>query len=145
MGLLTPARLVLATYYGVLLVLAFYGCHRLVLLADWWSTRRRPLQPPPAPDDAAWPRVTVQLPLYNERYVAERLMRAVAALDYPRDRLEVQVLDDSTDDDQRHRGRAVAPSCAATGSTSTMLRRCERRRLQGGRARRRPRVAPAAS
>jgi cellulose synthase/poly-beta-1,6-N-acetylglucosamine synthase-like glycosyltransferase len=45
-----------------------------------------------------WPRVTVQLPLYNERYVVERLIDAVCRLDYPRDRLEIQVLDDSTDD-----------------------------------------------
>src|SRR5262249_22673477 len=44
------------------------------------------------------PTVTVQLPLYNERYVATRLLDAVSAFDYPRDRLEVQVLDDSTDD-----------------------------------------------
>ena len=44
------------------------------------------------------PRVTVQLPIYNERYVIRRLLRAVCALDYPRERLEIQVLDDSTDD-----------------------------------------------
>jgi cellulose synthase/poly-beta-1,6-N-acetylglucosamine synthase-like glycosyltransferase len=45
-----------------------------------------------------WPRVTVQLPVYNERYVVERLIDAVCGLDYPRDRLEIQVLDDSTDE-----------------------------------------------
>lgn len=44
------------------------------------------------------PRVTVQLPIYNERYVVGRLIKAVVALDYPRDRLEIQLLDDSTDD-----------------------------------------------
>ena len=42
--------------------------------------------------------VTVQLPVFNERYVVERLVDAVCKLDYPRDRLEIQVLDDSTDD-----------------------------------------------
>ena len=42
--------------------------------------------------------VTVQLPVYNERYVVERLIEATAALDYPKDRMEIQVLDDSTDD-----------------------------------------------
>ncbi|WBA42735.1 cellulose synthase family protein [Hymenobacter canadensis] len=51
---------------------------------------------PPAP--AVWPRVTVQLPLYNEVFVAERLLDACAALDYPTDRLHIQVLDDSTDE-----------------------------------------------
>jgi cellulose synthase/poly-beta-1,6-N-acetylglucosamine synthase-like glycosyltransferase len=49
-------------------------------------------------DRLNWPQVAVQLPLYNERFVAVRLMQAAAALDYPRDRLTVQVLDDSTDD-----------------------------------------------
>lgn len=45
-----------------------------------------------------WPHVTVQLPIYNERYVAERLINCVAQLDYPHEKLEIQVLDDSTDD-----------------------------------------------
>lgn len=52
----------------------------------------------PVPPSTHFPKVTVQLPLYNERYVVERLLDAVAAFDYPADRLEIQVLDDSTDD-----------------------------------------------
>jgi cellulose synthase/poly-beta-1,6-N-acetylglucosamine synthase-like glycosyltransferase len=92
---IVPA-VVLGVYYGILTVLALYGVHRAVLLARWRRTRRLACTPPPWPDPP--PRVTVQLPLYNERFVAERLLRAVAGLDYPRDRLEVQVLDDSTDD-----------------------------------------------
>ena len=55
------------------------------------------LLPSVAPD-AVWPMVTVQLPVYNEMYVIERLIDAVALFDYPADRLEVQVLDDSTDE-----------------------------------------------
>ncbi|RYU78246.1 cellulose synthase family protein [Hymenobacter persicinus] len=58
--------------------------------------RQPPLPAPAAP--AAWPLVTVQVPLYNERYVVERIIDAVAALDYPADRLHIQVLDDSTDE-----------------------------------------------
>jgi len=69
-------------------------------LTQWQLTRlaRRaiPLPAPPAP--AEWPRVTVQLPLYNEPNVVARLLDAVAALDYPADRLRIQVLDDSTDE-----------------------------------------------
>jgi len=53
---------------------------------------------PPAREWPAWPRVTVQLPLYNERYVAERLIEETCRLDYPRELLEIQVLDDSTDE-----------------------------------------------
>ncbi len=63
---------------------------------DFLRTRNRTAVRPPEPSD--WPWVTVQLPLYNEMYVASRLIDAVAALDYPRDRLEIQVLDDSTDE-----------------------------------------------
>src|SRR2546428_8112616 len=59
-------------------------------------SRRAPPGAPPLPDPP--PYVTVQLPLFNERYVAARLVRAVAAFDYPAERLEIQVLDDSTDD-----------------------------------------------
>ena len=58
------------------------------------SSRRRALASP----ESELPAVTVQLPMYNERFVAERLIDAAAEIDYPRDRLEIQVLDDSTDD-----------------------------------------------
>ncbi len=84
------------TYFGVCLGLTLFGLYRLAILAAWWRAERRPKAPPPA-DPAVWPRVTVQLPLFNERWVARRLLEAVAALDYPRDRLQIQVLDDSTD------------------------------------------------
>jgi hypothetical protein len=60
---------------------------------------------PRSPD--AWPLVTVQLPIYNELHTVERLLAAVAALDYPRERLEIQVLDDSTDDTRSVVGRVV--------------------------------------
>ncbi len=87
---------ILAIYYLVLGVLALYGAHRLVLLALYYRTRHLHSLTPPEP--AEWPRVTVQLPLFNELYVAKRLIDAVGALDYPADRLQIQVLDDSTDE-----------------------------------------------
>ncbi|MEM9290274.1 MAG: glycosyltransferase [Acidobacteriota bacterium] len=90
------ALVILALYYLTLGILALYGLHRLLLVTLYWRHARRPLEIPAEPE--TWPRVTVQLPLYNERYVARRLLTAIAALDYPRDRLEIQVLDDSTDD-----------------------------------------------
>ncbi|MEM6455304.1 MAG: glycosyltransferase [Acidobacteriota bacterium] len=94
---------VLALYYGVLGVLAFYGLHRLRLVWLFGRTgvgaldEAGTLPAPPALPDDAWPVVTVQLPVFNERYVVERLIDTTCALDYPRDRLEIQVLDDSTD------------------------------------------------
>jgi cellulose synthase/poly-beta-1,6-N-acetylglucosamine synthase-like glycosyltransferase len=69
-----------------------------------------------------WPRVTVQLPIYNEKNVAERAIRAAAALDYPRDRLEIQVLDDSTDDTKRIVDR-LAGELARQGAEIRVVRR----------------------
>jgi cellulose synthase/poly-beta-1,6-N-acetylglucosamine synthase-like glycosyltransferase len=99
------AHAILFVYYSILGVLALFGGHRLFLLVLYYRTRhRRPEQPP---DPESWPRVTVQLPLYNELYVAERLIRSVCDLDYPADRLEIQVLDDSTDETRHHVARVV--------------------------------------
>jgi len=74
-----------AIYVIALLGLALYGFNTLVMsLLFLWHRRRGTLLPrPPKPE--VWPQVTVQLPLFNERYVVERLIDAVAALDYPRD------------------------------------------------------------
>jgi cellulose synthase/poly-beta-1,6-N-acetylglucosamine synthase-like glycosyltransferase len=102
---LSGPRVLLAIYYLILGTLAAYGVHRLALVALYYRTRGRAPSPPPAP--AEWPRVTVQLPLYNEMYVAERLIDAAARLDYPRERLEIQVLDDSTDETRELVARRV--------------------------------------
>jgi cellulose synthase/poly-beta-1,6-N-acetylglucosamine synthase-like glycosyltransferase len=89
--------LVIVLYLVTLGVLALYGVHRGALL--WLYLRHRKEETLPASrfTDADLPTVTVQLPMFNERFVAERLIDATARLDYPRDRLEIQVLDDSTD------------------------------------------------
>ena len=84
-----------AAYLVVWLVFAAYGLHRIHLLR-LFRRRGRDVPPPPCPRE--WPVVTVQLPIYNERYVVARLIEAAAAIDYPPDRLEIQVLDDSTDE-----------------------------------------------
>jgi len=87
---------VLVAYLLILGVLAAFGVNFFYLVAVAVRTRRqRPSAPPPP---LHWPRVTVQLPVYNEFYVARRLIDAVAALDYPAGLLDVQVLDDSSDD-----------------------------------------------
>ncbi|MEN3027472.1 MAG: cellulose synthase family protein [Chlorobiota bacterium] len=89
-------EVLLATYVGALSVLFLSGLHSLVMVYYHWKTMRRSAPPPPPLQD--FPMVTVQLPIYNEYYVVERLLRAVCSLDYPRDRLEIQVLDDSIDE-----------------------------------------------
>lgn len=91
---------------GILAVLTLFGVHRGWLALVAWRHSRGLLDPTRLPPDIGdegrassdWPSVTVQLPFYNERAVATRLLDAVAAFDYPRDKLQIQILDDSDDD-----------------------------------------------
>jgi cellulose synthase/poly-beta-1,6-N-acetylglucosamine synthase-like glycosyltransferase len=84
-----------AMYLVCALLLAGYASGVLVLLLTYWRHRH---YEPATPATADWPRVAVQLPVYNERHMIVDLLEAVAQLDYPRDRLMIQILDDSTDD-----------------------------------------------
>ena len=88
--------LTLASYFFVLIILAVYGWHRYYLV--YLYMRNRDKQPKAGPPLDPLPVVTIQLPLYNEMYVADRLIEAVCRIEYPRDRCEIQVLDDSTDE-----------------------------------------------
>lgn len=88
--------MLLSAYALLVGCLGVYGVHRLALVATWWRTRGRAPPVPPLP--GLLPRVTVQVPVFNERDVVARVLDAVAALDWPADRLQVQLLDDSTDD-----------------------------------------------
>ncbi|HEX8557131.1 MAG TPA: glycosyltransferase [Pyrinomonadaceae bacterium] len=99
---------VLALYFAVLLLLSLYGAYRIKQVVDFWRYRRLGPRPKRLFAEGELPRVTVQLPLFNEVYVVERLLAAVTAIDYPRDRLEIQVLDDSTDETRATAARAVA-------------------------------------
>ena len=85
-------------YFIVTAILALYGFHNLITTIMYLRMktpikRRSETQLP-----KEWPPVTIQLPVFNEKYTVERLLRAVTRLDYPADRLQIQVLDDSTDD-----------------------------------------------
>src|SRR5204862_1323389 len=85
-------------YLSVLVGLSAYGIHRYFIIYLFLKNRKR--APVPVSRFEQLPVVTVQLPLFNEIYVVERLLKAVSELDYPRDRLQIQVLDDSTDETQ---------------------------------------------
>ncbi len=84
-------------YTLTVLGLSVYALQSLLLTILYFK-HRHDITPMAVIAEDAWPRVTVQLPIFNEMYVVERLIDAAAALDYPRDRLQVQVLDDSTDE-----------------------------------------------
>jgi cellulose synthase/poly-beta-1,6-N-acetylglucosamine synthase-like glycosyltransferase len=120
--------ILLALYLLVWLVLAAYGVHRLHLVRLY--RRRAPLPTPPAPR-GDWPRVTVQLPVFNEQYVVERLLDAAASLDYPRDRLEIQLLDDSTDETTAIAGARIA-AWRARGVDVVHIRRDDRGGYKAG-------------
>ncbi len=138
--------MLLPVYYVVLGTLALYGLHRLILLlalratgtsgaggedgADPGSIREQ--HSPQGEVD--WPLVTVQLPICNERYVAPRLIAAVLDFDYPADRLEVQILDDSTDDTPVRIEAALARASGRNGPQPLVrhLRRPDRQGFKAG-------------
>jgi cellulose synthase/poly-beta-1,6-N-acetylglucosamine synthase-like glycosyltransferase len=102
------AELTLALVHLALLTpLAVLGLHKAWMIALYLRARRRQAVGTAAARPARLPKVTVQLPVFNERYVVERLIRATAEIDYPRDLLEIQVLDDSTDDTSEIIARCV--------------------------------------
>jgi cellulose synthase/poly-beta-1,6-N-acetylglucosamine synthase-like glycosyltransferase len=148
-------------YLIAALLVALYGCNALLLAALYLRGRHNPISQPygraglwhedrqsvrvpallkfenfpqpaaAAPETAAWPQVTVQLPVYNELYVVQRLIDAVARLDYPRQRLQVQVLDDSTDETTRL-ARARVAHYRAQGLDIELIHRRDRRGFKAG-------------
>jgi len=116
-------------YLSVLVGLSAYGVHRYFIIYLFLKNRKR--EPVPAARFEQLPVVTVQLPIFNEIYVAERLLRSVSQLDYPRDRLQIQVLDDSTDNT-----REITADCAAElrerGFDVELIHRTERTGFKAG-------------
>jgi cellulose synthase/poly-beta-1,6-N-acetylglucosamine synthase-like glycosyltransferase len=120
---------VLATLYIVCaLSLTTYAAGALILLIAYMRHRHQNLE---TPEVIEWPRVGIQLPIYNELYVAERLLDGVARVDYPRDRLIIQVLDDSTDETVEVVARKVE-ALRATGLDVRHVRRGSREGYKAG-------------
>ncbi|MDP3275105.1 MAG: glycosyltransferase [Deltaproteobacteria bacterium] len=127
--------LIAVPYVCILMSLAVYGLHRshLVFLLRKYRNRM-PVSPPALPIDApveSLPHVTVQLPLFNEPDVVERLLEVVARLEYPREKLEIQVLDDSTDD-TRELARAKVEELARRGLDAVYIHRHDRTGFKAG-------------
>jgi cellulose synthase/poly-beta-1,6-N-acetylglucosamine synthase-like glycosyltransferase len=97
---LTIAYIIIGIYSLALLLIFFYSLSQLNLLVNYLGQRRKQKEAPRfnLMDPREIPYVTVQLPIYNEKYVVERLLENIARLEYPKSKLEIQVLDDSTDD-----------------------------------------------
>ena len=121
--------LTLASYFFVAIILAIYGWHRYYLVYLYMTNKDKEPTEGPALDPL--PVVTIQLPLYNEMYVADRLIDAVCQIDYPRELLEIQVLDDSTDETTSVAERAVRRN-AAQGIDITYIHRADRTGYKAG-------------
>lgn len=120
---------VVIAYALLLLVLSVYGSHRYLMAYLYYRHKYR--LPTPKGRFESLPRVTVQLPIFNEMYVTERLIGAVARLDWPRELLEVQVLDDSTDETQGI-ARACVDRHRAEGLDIHYVHRTDRRGFKAG-------------
>src|SRR4029453_5193413 len=121
--------LILGTYFFVLVILAVYGWHRYYLVYLYMKNKDN--VPVPANPLTELPPVTIQLPIYNEMYVADRLIDAGGQIDYPRELLEIQVLDDSTDETTIVAERAVRRH-AAQGIDIKYMHRTDRTGFKAG-------------
>ena len=120
---------VLITYFVILSILSIYGAHRLWML--WLYFRHKKDVPQPAGDASYLPMVTVQLAVFNEMNVIERLMDYTVRMDWPKEKLEIQVLDDSTDDTVKV-ASAVVDRYKALGFDIHYLHRTDRTGFKAG-------------
>jgi cellulose synthase/poly-beta-1,6-N-acetylglucosamine synthase-like glycosyltransferase len=123
--------IILLAYFSILFLLAIYGAYRIKQVIDFWRYRKFVPQPLGKFAEEDLPRITVQLPLFNELYVVERLLKAVTAIDYPREKLEIQVLDDSTDE-TTNVAEAVVAKYAQQGFDIHYIHRSDRTGFKAG-------------
>ena len=120
---------ILILYFLCLVILFLYSLTQFRLARSFVRTVKKPKQTPPKLSH--FPHVTVQLPLYNELYVVERLLKSIVALDYPKNKLEIQVLDDSTDESLELTHRIVT-EYQKEGFAITHLTRSHREGFKAG-------------
>ena len=122
---------ILIVYFSILATLAVYGAYRIKQVIDFWRYRKFVPRPSARYAEHELPVITVQLPLFNELYVVDRLLKAVTAIDYPREKLEIQVLDDSTDETTKV-AEAVVAKYAAQGFDIHYIHRRDRTGFKAG-------------
>ncbi|MBZ5530146.1 MAG: glycosyltransferase family 2 protein [Acidobacteriia bacterium] len=132
-GLYTPNAFdlsLLIPYFVVMTILAGYGLHRYALVYMYYKNRKNRTTDPPQ-RFAELPRITIQLPIYNEQFVVDRLVESICKLEYPKDKLDIQLLDDSTDE-TTDVARAVVERYAALGHPITFIHRDNREGYKAG-------------
>jgi cellulose synthase/poly-beta-1,6-N-acetylglucosamine synthase-like glycosyltransferase len=122
--------MLLIPYFVVMIILAIYGLHRYTLVYMYYKNRKNRTREAPA-QFSELPRITVQLPIFNEQFVVDRLVDAICKLDYPKDKLDIQVLDDSTDETVTV-AAAVVERYAALGHPITYIHRANREGFKAG-------------
>lgn len=125
------ARVILIIYGLCLIMIFYYSVIQLSLAVAYRKSKRSPKLPMPAFDLEQAPKVTIQLPMFNEMYVAERIIETTARLAYPKDKLQIQVLDDSTDETKDIIAKKVA-EIAATGVNIQHIHRVDRTGYKAG-------------
>jgi cellulose synthase/poly-beta-1,6-N-acetylglucosamine synthase-like glycosyltransferase len=125
----SPSVLWTVCYIIVNLGLSLFGIHRYSLIWGFWKNRKH--NPQPKEKFSSLPPITIQLPIFNELNVARRLIEKVAELDYPKHLLQIQVLDDSTDETQEICRQAVAEQ-KAQGFDIEYIRRTDRTGFKAG-------------
>jgi cellulose synthase/poly-beta-1,6-N-acetylglucosamine synthase-like glycosyltransferase len=120
----------LIPYFTVLIILASYGIHRYVLVYLYYKHRKNRSEAPEQ-QFADLPRVTVQLPIFNEQFVIDRLVEAICKMEYPPEKLDIQVLDDSTDETVEV-ANAVVQRYAALGHPISYHHRTNRHGYKAG-------------
>lgn len=120
----------LIPYFLVMLILALYGIHRYTLCYNYYKYRKN-YDPNPTKHFDELPLVTVQLPIFNEQFVIDRLIEAVCVMEYPREKLEIQVLDDSTDETQEV-AAAIVARYRAMGHPIEYIHRTNRHGFKAG-------------
>ena len=120
----------LLPYFAVMIVLAIYGVHRYTMVYLYFKYRKNYHPDAPRHFDEL-PRVTIQLPIFNEQFVIDRLIEAVCAMEYPREKLEIQVLDDSTDETQQV-ATGIVERFAALGHPIVYIHRTNRHGYKAG-------------
>jgi cellulose synthase/poly-beta-1,6-N-acetylglucosamine synthase-like glycosyltransferase len=120
----------LLPYFAVMILLSLYGIHRYTMCYQYFKYRKN-YDPNPPRHFAELPRVTVQLPIFNEQFVIDRLIEAVCAMEYPREKLEIQVLDDSTDE-TTDVASSIVDRYAALGHPIVYIHRTNRHGFKAG-------------
>jgi len=130
---LTITYFIIAIYSISLLLIFFYSLAQLNLLVNYLGYKRRNKEAPKYNllDPKEIPFVTIQLPIYNEEYVVERLLDNISKIEYPMSKLEIQVLDDSTDDSVLDTAKRIK-ALQETGLDIQHIRRTNRQGYKAG-------------